>query len=278
MSSKQLTCEVCGKCCNRKSDLTRHLKIHTGEKPFTCNECEKSFIQKSDLVKHLRVHTGEKPFTCNKCRMCFSDKSSLIRHQRSHTGEKPFSYNKCWKHYKNKFFLKIYGRFDDQEKSWYSETEKCVTVCSCSENSKVLVGEKSHISCKCGKNSALEGNSYCQEKNYTCMSYCKFCGEEFKESGCHNQVCQMASGELDDIKNVNLLEDAGKELEEGVSVKDEIDIDEIPFESQVSEGTGKELAEGVSVKDEIDIDEILSESQVSEEFEFILVKSEVESH
>ena len=112
-----------------------------------------------------------------------------------------------------------------------------------------------------------------------------------KGSGCHNQVC-LTSEKLDDVKNVNLFEDAGKELYKGVSIKDEMDIDEIPFESQVSEefefgdvknvnlldGTGKDLHEGVFVKDGIDSDEISPENQANEEFEFILVKSEVESH
>ena len=99
----------------------------------------------------------------------------------------------------------------------------------------------------------------------------------------------MVSGELDDdVKNVNLLEDA-EELY-GVSVKDEIDIDEIPFESQVSEDfeyddvknvnlledVEKALHEGVFVKDGIDNDETF-ESQVNEELEFIVVKREVKN-
>ena len=102
----------------------------------------------------------------------------------------------------------------------------------------------------------------------------------------------MASGELDeDVKNVDLSEDAEEELHEEVSIKDEIDTEEIPFESQVSEEfvyddvesvnllkeAGKELHEGVFVKDGIDSDEIPSESQVKKELEFILVKNEVES-
>ena len=39
--------------------------------------------------------------------------------------------------------------------------------------------------------------------------------------------------EYDDVKNANLLEDAGKELHEGVFVKVGIDSDGIPFENQV---------------------------------------------
>ena len=124
------------------------------------------------------------------------------------------------------------------------------------------------------------------------MSYCKLYGEGLKESACHNQACQMVSGALeDDVKNVNLLGSGEKKIPEGVSVKDEMDVGDIHFESQVSEelecdginnvnpldGTGKDLHEGVFVKDGIDSDEAPFESQVNEEFEFFLVKSEVKS-
>ena len=65
---------------------------------------------------------------------------------------------------------------------------------------------------------------------------CKLCGEGLKGSEYYYHVCQMALGNRDnDAKDFSHLENSEQGLNEGLSIKEEIDIDEIPFESQVSE-------------------------------------------
>ncbi|XP_072279771.1 oocyte zinc finger protein XlCOF7.1-like [Pyxicephalus adspersus] len=57
---KAFRCPECGKYFPKKTDIVRHLRSHTGERPFSCPECKKSFTQSSHLTRHLRIHSGVK--------------------------------------------------------------------------------------------------------------------------------------------------------------------------------------------------------------------------
>eukprot|EP00058_Branchiostoma_floridae_P009827 XP_002595315.1 hypothetical protein BRAFLDRAFT_87551 [Branchiostoma floridae] len=53
-----------------------------------CGECDKEFHQLSDMKRHMRTHTDEKPFRCEDYSKRFSVLSNLKRHMRTHTEKK----------------------------------------------------------------------------------------------------------------------------------------------------------------------------------------------
>ncbi|XP_063317331.1 zinc finger protein 8-like [Pelmatolapia mariae] len=124
-SKKSLKCDVCEKTFKYNSEMKKHYRIHTGEKPFSCKMCGKRFISSSSLSKHTTGHTGKKPFSCTICGKKFSYNSGLLKHTRTHTDEKPFTCKTCGKMFRY--------------------------TCSLSKHMKTHTGEKPYRCKTCGK-------------------------------------------------------------------------------------------------------------------------------
>ncbi|XP_012712180.2 early growth response protein 1 isoform X1 [Fundulus heteroclitus] len=74
----------CDRRFSRSDELTRHVRVHTGQKPFQCRICMRNFSRSDHLTTHIRTHTGEKPFACAECGRKFARSDERKRHAKIH--------------------------------------------------------------------------------------------------------------------------------------------------------------------------------------------------
>ena len=92
---KPFACTLCDKEFNSKRNLTRHMRVHTGDKPYSCTHCDYTCRRKQHLTLHMRTHTGDRPFSCSLCNYTCSRKHHLLLLIRIHTGDRSFSCTHC---------------------------------------------------------------------------------------------------------------------------------------------------------------------------------------
>ena len=146
---KKFVCEICGKICRKINTLTRHMRIHTQEKPFGCDVCGRAFPSDKSLLEHKRIHSGEKPYPCDSCPKAFRTMQRLQFHIMCHTGEKPFACSFCDKRFRLKILL---------------------------TNHLAKVHNQ-------GKANKQSNSAQAKQKKYTCMQYtcaCRYCDKVFR--------------------------------------------------------------------------------------------------
>lgn len=67
-------CSTCGKGFKEQGALSRHYRLHNGDRPYACTECSSRFRWKAGLDTHMRTHRLE-------CSLVASNTSELGEHQ-----------------------------------------------------------------------------------------------------------------------------------------------------------------------------------------------------
>jgi len=79
-------CSYCPKLLLQGS-YSRHIRLHTGEKPFACDLCDYRSNQKGNLRMHIQQNHSEnpeeKPYACQWCNYRSKQSSNLYSHMRA---------------------------------------------------------------------------------------------------------------------------------------------------------------------------------------------------
>ena len=105
------TWEGCGRGFPSSGALTKHRRVHTGERPYSCPQCGNRFAAKETLNRHVRTHTGRRDHKCHICGKEFIQNTQLKAHMFHHNGENAMTCDMCGKMFNRKTRLREHVDF-----------------------------------------------------------------------------------------------------------------------------------------------------------------------
>ncbi|XP_063408012.1 zinc finger protein 888-like [Mytilus trossulus] len=182
---KNVSCEYCGKLFWCKSELDKHSRVHTNERPYLCHICSSSFKTAGNLRNHQRAIHENHFWFCDVCGQKFKSKPRFQEHlyKEKHGKEgKPIQYkefpcNECGKIFPRKIDFQIHFRIHSGAKPY--KCVECGRSFRChnhlTQHKVTHTGEKPFICKFCGKGFSQYANVNCHMKKQ-----CKFKGQENK--------------------------------------------------------------------------------------------------
>ncbi|XP_038220738.1 zinc finger protein Xfin-like [Zerene cesonia] len=145
---QSFTCDYCGKVFAKKDSYREHVQIHEGPR-HACSYCPMRFVQRSNMLRHERRHTGERPYTCPHCERTFADKGACTSHTRTHSKDTSYACLYCGQTFVQKSKLTYHIRRHTGE-----NLETCTicsklftSACSLREHMKTHVAKAENVKC-----------------------------------------------------------------------------------------------------------------------------------
>ena len=182
----KFVCEVCGKVCNSRHYLHKHLKMHKSDENSekrtgsVCEICGKVFLYLKD---HKKVHV-EPSIMCEVCGKIFVCKSYLDNHiAREHTKRKVYACEICKKKFMQKKSLRQHVLNRHIKKQKLGVSSKKVRKGALKRKTFEFDGEERSYQCHlCGwlYTSASGLRTHLREHADGKVFTCKFCEGEFE--------------------------------------------------------------------------------------------------